>query len=54
MLRQCELVVGVAFYNIFLRSVALKKVFFWSAIALIAVHIAQVVLVTGKSSPWSV
>lgn len=41
---------GVAFYNTFLRSVSLKKIFFWSAMVLIAVHIAQVVLVTGKSS----
>lgn len=38
---------GVAFYNVFLRSVAIKKVFFWSAMVLIAVHAAQVVLVTG-------
>ncbi len=41
---------GVAYYNCFLRSVSLKKVFFWSAMVLIAVHIAQVVLVTGQPS----
>ncbi|CAL8469006.1 g8547 [Coccomyxa elongata] len=40
-------VLGVAFYNAFLRSVAIKKVFFWNAMVLIAVHAAQVVLVTG-------
>lgn len=40
-------VLGVAFYNAFLRSVAIKKVFFWSAMVLIAVHAAQIVLVTG-------
>lgn len=40
---------GVAYYNTFLRSVSLKKVFFWSAMVLIAVHIAQVVLVTGEA-----
>ena len=40
---------GVAFYNVFLRSVAIKKVFFWSAMILIAVHAAQAVLVTGNT-----
>lgn len=38
---------GVAIYNTFLRSVALKKVFFWSALVLIGVHLMQLVLVTG-------
>lgn len=33
----------------FLRSVAIKKVFFWSAMILIVVHAAQVVLVTGET-----
>lgn len=39
---------GVAFYNLFLRRVALKKVFFWTAIALISAHLMQVLLVTGE------
>ncbi len=38
---------GVAIYNTFLRSVALRKVFFWSALVLIGVHLMQLVLVTG-------
>lgn len=38
---------GVAIYNTFLRSVALKKVFFWSALVLIGVHLMQLGLVTG-------
>ena len=38
---------GVAIYNSFLRSVALKKVFFWTALALIGVHLMQLVLVKG-------
>ncbi|EIE26997.1 Biopterin transport-related protein BT1 [Coccomyxa subellipsoidea C-169] len=42
-------VLGVAFYNVFLRSVAIKKVFFWSAMILIAVHAAQAILVTGSN-----
>lgn len=41
---------GVVFYNAFLRSVAIKKVFFWSAMLLIAVHLSQVVLITGDAS----
>ena len=42
---------GVAVYNTCLRSVALKKVFLWTALTLIAVHLMQLVLVTGGSSP---
>ena len=38
---------GVAVYNTFLRSTALKKVFLWTALTLIAVHLMQLVLVTG-------
>ena len=44
---QWMLSAGVAIYNTFLRSVALKKVFFWSALVLIGVHLMQLVLVTG-------
>ena len=40
---------GVAIYNTFLRSVALKKVFLWTALILIGVHLMQLVLVTGES-----
>ncbi len=43
----------MAFNNIFLRSASLKKVFFWSTTILIAVDLAQVVLVTGKSPSQS-
>jgi hypothetical protein len=41
---------GVAIYNIWLRSVSLKKVFFWTALTMIAADLAQVVLVTGTLS----
>lgn len=39
---------GVAFYNYFLRKSSLKKVFFWTALTMIAADLAQVVLVTGE------
>ena len=38
---------GVAIYNFKLRSVTLKKVFFWTALALIGVHLMQLILVEG-------
>ncbi|CAK0782156.1 hypothetical protein CVIRNUC_005589 [Coccomyxa viridis] len=47
-------VLGVAIYNSFLRSVALKKVFFWTALALIGVHLMQLVLVKGYNRRWGV
>ena len=40
---------GVAVYNTFLRQIALKKVFFWTALILIGIHLMQLVLVTGES-----
>ncbi|CAL5221093.1 g3223 [Coccomyxa viridis] len=47
-------VIGVAVYNTCLRSVALKKVFLWTALTLIAVHLMQLVLVTGYNRRWGV